>query len=428
MSTTGLPAPGSFAALLKQSKFATYHPSIAQVYTVFAGHAQRGDWGLKRPLPQRKRHRRLKISAIDTREQQSWFDSGESDARTVARWDELGARVNVSFQRGRWHEQGFARLSARAMPRLDSEFGAFAAPPKNEDRDRDRDLALDPAPALGLRYEFSAKVFPNIHKMSDAGFEHYLEKIHARRAEFRAHVQNVEDHESVPHNRTVPAGEPVSLYLYRNRSREGFGRTGNDFLELLAEDEITKQGSRILQAVPHPNGGLSYTSPSYLQTRLTTPPVKSHVVNANRREAMPVVGGVIGRTAPNWNNARETLMVDYRRDDPQRGTYNMRVIDAHMRDPPRVVGRQRDKVLGVDTMKMEVSAHVADADALNHERANPYPPGSVLYCFSDSGRAANVPRLPPKPPKLTSRMGERARLKRAADGEDALVRLLGKRP
>ena len=428
MSTTGLPAPGSFAALLKQSKFATYHPSIAQVYTVFAGHAQRGDWGLKRPLPQRKRHRRLKISAIDTREQQSWFDSGESDARTVARWDELGARVNVSFQRGRWHEQGFARLSARAMPRLDSEFGAFAAPPKNEDRDRDRDLALDPAPALGLRYEFSAKVFPNIHKMSDAGFEHYLEKIHARRAEFRAHVQNVEDHESVPHNRTVPAGEPVSLYLYRNRSREGFGRTGNDFLELLAEDEITKQGSRILQAVPHPNGGLSYTSPSYLQTRLTTPPVKSHVVNANRREAMPVVGGVIARTAPNWNNARETLMVDYRRDDPQRGTYNMRVIDAHMRDPPRVVGRQREKVLGVDTMKMEVSAHVADADALNHERANPYPPGSVLYCFSDSGRAANVPRLPPKPPKLTSRMGERARLKRAADGEDALVRLLGKRP
>lgn len=413
MSATGLPAPGSFAALLKQSKFATYHPSIAQVYTVFGGHAQRGDWGLKRPLPERKRHRRLKISAIDTREQQSWFDSGESDARTVARWDEIGTRVNLAHQGGRWHEQGFIRLAARAMPNVDSEFGGFGVPKHG---------GVDPA--LGLRYEFNSKVFPNIHKMSDAGFDKYVKKIEGRRADFRAHVQNVEDHESVPHNRSVPEGEPVSLYRYRNKSPQGFGRTGNDFLELLAEDEIAKQGSRILQAVPHLNGGLSYTSPSYLQTRLTTPPIKSHVVHAPRQDRMAVVGGITARIAPGWSNSKEIMIVDYRRFDPQRGTYNVRVIDANMQDPPRVVGRQHS--VGVGEMKMDVSAHAVDSDAMDHERANPYPPGSVLYCFSESGRTADVPRVQLKATKLS--MTGAARRKQVVAGQVALERLLRRSP
>ena len=415
MSTTGLPAPGSFAAILKQSKFATYHASIGQVYTVFGGHAQRGDWGLKRPLPERKRHRRLKISAIDTREQQSWFDSGESDARTVARWDEIATRVPVDYRRGRWHEQGFTVLAAGAMPSIDSEFGGFRVPTNR---------SVDPA--LGLRYEFHSKVFPNIHKMSDAGFDKYLNKVEGRRSDFRAHVQDVEDHERVPLlNRGVPDGSPVSLYSFRNRSRQGFGRIGNDFLERLTEDEITKPGSRVLQAVPHPNGGLSYASPSYLQTRLTTRPIKSHVITASRFGATPIVGGVTAKIAP--GDSRNTLTVDYRRLDPQRGTYHVRVVDAYMQDPPQVVGRQNQNhggvgTGGVGTMSMKVSAHPVDSDSMDHERANPYPPGSVLYCFSESGRAVNVPKVQPKPPKPS--MSGRAKQKQAAQQEIALENML----
>jgi hypothetical protein len=406
MSATGLPAPGSFAALLKQSKFATYHPSISRVYTVFGGHAQRGDWGLKRALPERKRHRRLKISAIDTREQQSWFDSGESDARTVARWDEIGTRVNVAYGQGRWREQGFTKLAARATPNIDSEFGGFAVPKMGH---------VDPA--LGLRYDFNSKLFPNIHKMSEPGFDKYLEKIQGRRSEFCAHVQRVED------DRSTVKGRPVSLYYYRNKSHEGFGRTGNDFLELLAEDEITKGGSKILQAVPHPNGGLSYTSPSYLQTRLTATPIKSHVIFTPRfATGMAVVGSITAKVAANWKNNKQVLCVDYRREDPQRGTYNMRVIDAYMQDPPQVVGRRISG--GVDTMKMEVSVHPVDSDAMDHERANPYPPGSVLYCFSESGRAISVPRVIMKHPRV--HMSKSAKQKLAVQGHGALDSLLGK--
>ena len=404
-ATTGLPAPGSFAAILKQSKFATYHPSIGQVYTVFGGHAQRGDWGLKRPLPERKRHRRLKISAIDTREQQSWFDSGESNARTVARWDEIGTRVNVAYNYGRWREQGFTKLSARAIPNIDSEFGGFSAP-KNGHLD----------PVLGLRYDFNSKVFPNIHKMSEPGFDKYLKKIQGRRSEFRAHVQGIEDH----HQKGV-RGSPVSLYNYRNKSHETFGRTGNDFLELLAEDEITKEGSRILQAVPHPNGGLSYTSPSYLQTRLTTPPIKSHIIHATRSTATAIVGSITAKVAPGWRGSTEVLSIDYRRHDPQRGTYNMRVIDAYVQDPPQVVGRRN--VAELSSMNMDVSVHPVDSDAVDHERANPYPPGSVLYCFSESGRAVSVPRPPLKPPK--ERMSPLAKQRKTIKDTIALDNLLG---
>ena len=405
MSATGLPlpAPGSFAAILKQSKFATYHPSIGQVYTVFGGHAQRGDWGLKRALPERKRHRRLKISAIDTREQQSWFDSGETNARTVARWDEIGTRVNVAYNTGRWREQGFTKLAARAIPNIDSEFGGFAVPKTGH---------VDPA--LGLRYDFNAKVFPNIYKMSDSGFDKYIKKVEGRRSEFRAHVQGVHDHQR------AAKGGPVSLYYFRHKSHESFGRTGNDFLELLAEDEITKNGSRILQAVPHPNGGLSYTSPSYLQTRLTTPPIKSHVIFTQRSSAIAVVGSITARVPPGWRNNKPILEVDYRRSDPQRGTYNMRVIDANLQDPPQVVGRQ--DLEGEGGMKMAVSVHPIDSDAMDHERANPYPPGSVLYCFSDSGRATSVPRPQPQHPK--SRMSESARQKQTAGMQVALERML----
>ena len=402
--TTGLPAPGSFAAILKQSKFATYHPSIGQVYTVFGGHAQRGDWGLKRPLPERKRHRRLKISAIDTREQQSWFDSGESNARTVARWDEIGTRVNVAYNYGRWREQGFTKLAARAIPNIDSEFGGFSVP-KNGHLD----------PVLGLRYDFNSKVFPNIHKMSEPGFDKYLKKIQGRRSEFRAHVQGIEDLQD------AKKGGPVSLYNYRNKSHETFGRTGNDFLELLAEDEITKEGSRILQAVPHPNGGLSYTSPSYLQTRLTTPPIKSHVIQAYKSTATAIVGSITAKVAPSWGGSKGMLSVDYRRDDPQRGTYNMRVIDAYVQDPPQVVGRRN--VAGLGSMNMDISVHPVDSDAVDHERANPYPPGSVLYCFSESGRAVSVPRPLLKPPPV--RMGTLAKHRQMVQGMVSLDRLLG---
>jgi hypothetical protein len=403
MNATGLPAPGSFAAILKQSKFATYHPSIGQVYTVFGGHAQRGDWGLKRALPERKRHRRLKISAIDTREQQSWFDSGESNARTVARWDEIGTRVNVAYNHGRWRDQGFTKLAARAIPNIDSEFGGFAVP-KNGQVD----------PALGIRYDFNSKVFPNIHKMNDPGFDKYLKKIQGRRSEFRAHVQRMEDHQR-------DTKGPVSLYYYRNKSHESFGRTGNDFLELLAEDEITKEGSRILQAVPHPNGGLSYTSPSYLQTRLTSPPIKSHVIHAHRTATTAVVGSIIAKVTPTWTNVAEMpLSIDFRRHDPQRGSYNMRVIDAHMQDPPQVVGRRN--VGKVGTIKMEVSVHSVDSDAMDHERANPYPPGSVLYCFSDSGRTTSVLRAPLLPPN--PRMSNPARRQRLATNRLALDKML----
>ena len=410
MNATGLPAPGSFAAILKQSKFATYHPSIGQVYTVFGGHAQRGDWGLKRALPERKRHRRLNISAIDTREQQSWFDSGESNARTVARWDEIGTRVNVAYNNGRWREQGFTKLAARAIPNIDSEFGGFAVP-QNGQAD----------PALGLRYDFNSKVFPNIHKMSDSGFDKYLKKIEGRRSDLRAHVQRMEDNDP----RRDTKGVPISLYNYRNKSHEGFGRTGNDFLELLAEDEITKEGSRILQAVPHPNGALSYTSPSYLQTRLTTPPIRSHVVYAYKSTAMAVVGSVIAKVAPSWGGPNETMTVDFRRRDPQRGTYNMRVIDAHMQDPPQVVNRRG--VGGVDTMmRMDVVVHPVDSDAMDHERANPYPPGSVLYCFSESGRAVSVPRVPLKPP--APRMSSAAKRWQTDKDMSVLNRLLLRRP
>ena len=411
MSATGipLPAPGSFAAILKQSKFATYHPSIGQVYTVFGGHAQRGDWGLKRALPERKRHRRLKISAIDTREQQSWFDSGESNARMVARWDEIGTRVNVAYDKGRWREQGFTKLAARAIPNIDSEFGGFAVPKTGH---------VDPA--LGLRYDFNAKVFPNIYKMSDSGFDKYLKKVEGRRSEFRAHVQRVHDHQR------VARGGPVSLYHYRHKSHESFGRAGNDFLELLAEDEITKGGSRILQAVPHPNGGLSYTSPSYLQTRLTTPPIKSHVVCLQKSVAIAVVGSITARVPPGWRNAKERILeVDYRRVDPQRGTYNMRVIDAHLQDPPQVVGRQNLK--GEGGIEMEVSVHPVDSDAMDHERANPYPPGSVLYCFSESGRAISVPRVASRPPRPRISMSDPARRRQTAETHFALDNLLLKR-
>ncbi|KAH9981391.1 hypothetical protein BGW80DRAFT_1454278 [Lactifluus volemus] len=89
------PSPSPFATLLRRSKFASYDPTIGQVYTTHHGNAHRGNWGFKRPLALRKRDKFISVQAIDSREQQTEWTPRESEARFIRRWEEVATEPSV---------------------------------------------------------------------------------------------------------------------------------------------------------------------------------------------------------------------------------------------------------------------------------------------------------------------------------------------
>ncbi len=89
------PSPSPFASLLRRSKFASYDPTIGQVYTTYDGNAYRGNWGFKRPLALRKRNKFISVKAVDSPEQQTEWSPRESEARFIKRWEEVATEPSI---------------------------------------------------------------------------------------------------------------------------------------------------------------------------------------------------------------------------------------------------------------------------------------------------------------------------------------------
>src|ERR1700722_3029272 len=113
--------PSAFAVLLRQSKFASFDPAIAQVYQTHGGDAFRGNWGLKRPLALRRRTAMITVSSVDSRYQQTEWESGEGKARLVKKLEEL----DTDFELGeRETTTSWVQVQARFAEQwlVDSEF------------------------------------------------------------------------------------------------------------------------------------------------------------------------------------------------------------------------------------------------------------------------------------------------------------------
>ncbi|CAG8514685.1 9295_t:CDS:1 [Diversispora eburnea] len=78
----------SFYELLRKSRLASFDPSIPQVYTTHMRYRSRGEWGMKRNLPNFLRTNNIIVEALDTIEHQTPYKSAETFVKFTKRWKE----------------------------------------------------------------------------------------------------------------------------------------------------------------------------------------------------------------------------------------------------------------------------------------------------------------------------------------------------
>lgn len=341
-------SPSPFATLLRRSKFATYDPRIAQVFTTYGGHAHRGDWGFKRPIGVRRRGAFITVKSIDTPAQQTEWSSGGKQAKWIHNWEELNYEAKVNLF-SRWNH-----ITASTFSRdlVDSEF----APMKLGARE-------------GEMEGWRSQVVRNIHAMSPREFRTYLEKLREKRPEFVEFLRKKAE--------TDIKMKGLSAFQLAQQQK-------NHHVEFIAEETskaVNSIDSRVIDPVPHKTGGALYSHPSSLQTFLDTKPQPGRILADNKkqqgrqRDTYVVSFGGMTRKAEkrycsgiqrmNWNNP----------SDDSRSVSQFRVEYGWFRTLPRVVGKTRQ---GLRAAKSGLLLRSVPSGP-DFGRSNPYTPGSLAY-------------------------------------------------
>ncbi|KAJ7685689.1 hypothetical protein DFH06DRAFT_1159150 [Mycena polygramma] len=111
-------AASPFAQLLRNSRFATFDPLIRKTYYSPQQFVERGYWGLKRPITQRKKNSFVTIKEWETRQHYVEWDNAEDQVRFMRRMRELDLRPATDM-RSKWSKQ---LGPARETWLVDSEF------------------------------------------------------------------------------------------------------------------------------------------------------------------------------------------------------------------------------------------------------------------------------------------------------------------
>ncbi|KAJ7578496.1 hypothetical protein C8J56DRAFT_750804, partial [Mycena floridula] len=276
------PLPSSsFPALLRRSNFASYDPAIRQAYSASPDHAQRGSWGLKRPLPLRRRDAFISLPAgYETRGQFVDWANAESQVRFIRRFREMEAYPTLDSS-SPWYKVLGSKNTTQWL--IDSEFCDRQEGPEVEEWEQKaqpeaKDEAAESSSAAS---EFSptgagkgaggyganraargvnSNVCLNINAMSNKEFERYLKKLRKMRPAFQEHLEEVVKETS---------GRGPSRYagksLYELATAANLHRF---FLTRHYSRQFNSTESKAIEPRPHLNGGLSYARLSELHTQL----------------------------------------------------------------------------------------------------------------------------------------------------------------
>ncbi|KAI0345100.1 hypothetical protein BDW22DRAFT_1353970 [Trametopsis cervina] len=387
------PVPASpFAALLRRSKFSSLDTSIAQVYTSSGGDLSRGNWGLKRPLPQRRKGAYITVRAVDSKEQQTEWDHAEQQGRWIQMWDEVG--ITPKIHGGPWITRLGTKANATEDP-FDSEYArkveveehdeAFEAPPREAEEieltpeeqaqaEEQRVLLrmLEPGPGASM---------PNVHAMSESEFEKYLEKVRAMRPTFEKYRSMVAKSDRREQQETFWQDIP-----------DDHGNMFKTFLAKNAENEVTSSSSRVIEQQPQQSAALTYTRSSLLQSQLLNKPQRGRLLGINRSPETTQKGyeyrasfaGMVpylnrdmrGDASEyiQWRKLAETGM-----HTPGVAVTKFRLIDVDLRETPTVVGDNKNNM---GEIYMEAVVRGIPESDLGPERI----PGTREYSGYDSRR------------------------------------------
>ncbi|KAG2146206.1 mitochondrial ribosomal protein subunit-domain-containing protein [Suillus clintonianus] len=354
-----------FATLLKRSKFSSFDPRIAQVYTTHGGDAHRGNWGFKRPLPIRRRGAYITVKAVDSLEQQTEWNSAEPQAMWMKNWDEL--QINPTTEELR------RASNAETGDLVDSEYAPMRTDP----------------------ISWRSSAVPNIHAMSNLEFKKYVAHIRRRRGDFfkyqemKAEALKMEREKKqqqalkeakadVSKESSTSKASPKEKRAPPEKLRTDY--TLDDFAIWESEGVRERPRSRSLESVPHRSAGLHYPHFSALQTYLSTKEHKGRLVEDMKGEkGKPIyfVASYAGMGTIVLQKNKGVAKVMTWGDPSATGVTKLRPESVSLEKAPEVVYKRQ----GLKAAKLSMKAF--ENDAQSHSQSNTHRPGSLEYITAE---------------------------------------------
>ncbi|KAJ6531129.1 hypothetical protein B0H19DRAFT_1190530 [Mycena capillaripes] len=434
-----VPAASPFAQLLRNSRFATYDPQIRKTYYSPQQFVERGYWGLKRPITQRKKNSFVTIKQWETRQHYVEWDNAEDQVRFIRRMEELDSRpgsdvhtkwskqlgparhawlVDSEFCPHQWSQPQAveaAQTDGAKIPQQESpvpdpifleELGKEGPGSYGKNRTR---APMDPAPDVPgqqpkFGMELSSSVLPNVESMSPAEFKRYLAKLRALRPAFKEYLKRQEERQQAQETerqRLLDLGKPVGRSLEKIAGRSLLQLAQNTdgpylrrFIAEHTESEYRARGSTKIQPQLHRNGGFMYSHPSMIDTLFHTKPkpgivLDDHTAGRFQIETNEYITSFAGiaaliRTRDANTQGKVPLM--------DGGVDRSRWLDAvaemrpvtrealKLENVPRVVGQDPDEGLSGVRVSLNVTVTPGFDDP---KRLNPCVPGSREYVNHD---------------------------------------------
>ncbi|KAI0080495.1 hypothetical protein K474DRAFT_1657617 [Panus rudis PR-1116 ss-1] len=403
-----------FAALLRRSKFASYDPHIHQVYATYGGDAARGNFGLKRPLPLRRRQAFITVATVDSPEQQTEWKSAEQEARWIRMWDEVGCTPRVPSAStwgnnlGPTGEFSWVIDSDFAVDNFDVPSGRYdRGEPRLKNMIEEEDKKTDPLHLQAKKEGVLARdmAIENVSAMSDSEFEEYLEELRTQRPQFRKFLEL---------KRAVEKKDdkPLPSFWTLSAQRENHDAVAQQFLSACEYKKYNAPESQEVENQPHKFAGLSYARGSALQDFLYTKPQPGHVINKSKSSWVDSRGnhseyvvGFAGTPAGIPNELRNhASVIDWselgrtgeRKRRQQHSKY--RFLEVELYNAPASVGPSQPpadtsdaelRKIGLREAGLQgvgLSAKVMAAPASGwSETGNPHRPGSKEYIAQPEG-------------------------------------------
>ena len=388
-------SPGStFPELLRRSRFASFDPKIRQAYGTPPSHLHRGNWGLKRPIAQRKRNAFISLKNFEEHQHYIEWSNAESQVRLIDKIEELNVTPKL-VPHVPWFV-GLGPAAATPWSMMDSEFStsesSLPAPPKSIPT-----LTPD-LPGLGRRgrgengMRSSTKIsddgylHPNLNAMSPRAFNRYLKKLRSLRPEFKKFLKENGVTASIRES-GIPPGNLHIRFLGQHFDKQ-FQDTRDKTLAHPNQPQPIRQQ-------PHRLGGLTYASPTYLESFFTSgvqPGIVLEKPQQNYSEGaqsfLVSTAGLVGklddkRAGPDAKPAFNSGGIIYppaallARRSPGNTFIKVRVIDLHLERLPTAVtafpSLNSSKEVNI---RMNLTIHPSAND---HSRTNTHPPGSMRY-------------------------------------------------
>ncbi|KAF9532859.1 hypothetical protein CPB83DRAFT_846491 [Crepidotus variabilis] len=323
-----LPPASPFSELLRRSKFATFDPEIRQTYSAPPSYTHRGNFGLKRPIANKKKHGYIVLKKFEEHAQYIEWDNAKEQVRWLQRVEELNLTPHLVSPTP-W-STGLGPIASSRESGLDSEFcpGERAYVPRaareelvsNENSNldsteapkhppnfpsSDADEPLDPnnLPPTRGKGAYGAKsalppakgqetfLQPNIVGMPPRVFAQYIKKLRELRPEFLAFVRQELKNRWV-HNKLafidpdILSDEELVADLGSDLLNQNFhirflGKRTESMYHAEPLPEILSKGERHklqreatatanepqpIQPQPHKFGGMMYANPTQLES------------------------------------------------------------------------------------------------------------------------------------------------------------------